>query len=69
MSELLWSVITCRGLHVDTLDRLPTTTLKQDKFNLRVFQSPSIPQVSCGHFRINPLHWGLVLHSHIVSAL
>lgn len=32
MSELLWSVITCIGLHVDTLGRLPTTTLKTRQF-------------------------------------
>ena len=31
MSELQCSVITCRGLHVDTLDRLPTTTLQNNQ--------------------------------------
>lgn len=29
MSELSLSSITCRGLQVDTLDRLPTTILKK----------------------------------------
>ncbi|KAG7226534.1 hypothetical protein INR49_003856 [Caranx melampygus] len=31
MSALLWLVMTCRGLQVDTLDRLPTTTLQQER--------------------------------------
>lgn len=64
MSELLVSVTTCRGLQVDTLDRLPTTILKQDHFDLSLVvafpgavstvQSCSAPWVSCGHFRVKP---------------
>lgn len=33
MSALLCPAMTCRGLHVDTLDRLPTTTLKTAQFH------------------------------------
>lgn len=54
MSELQRSVITCRGLHVDTLDRLPSTNLEMKRvqvifsvFNvhslvLRVGEQPGI---------------------------
>lgn len=58
MSELLRSVITCRGLHVDTLDRLPTTTLKQDNFNLRVFQSLICPTSQLWTFQNKPFTLG-----------
>ena len=37
MPELLWSAIACTGLHVDTLDRLPTTSLAQDNVTLSQF--------------------------------
>lgn len=43
ISELLWSAITCRGLHVDTLDRLPTTTLKEEH---KACSSPVLPHRS-----------------------
>ncbi|KAG7255839.1 hypothetical protein CRUP_004679, partial [Coryphaenoides rupestris] len=36
MSELQWSVITCRGLHVDTLDRLPSTILEMKQIQVVV---------------------------------
>lgn len=31
MSELLWSGIDCRGLHVDTVGKLPTTSLQEEE--------------------------------------
>lgn len=31
MSELPWSGIACRGLHVDTVGKLPTTSLREEE--------------------------------------